>query len=134
MALKGGYMPRSTVVPFVLATMLGFGSVAVAQTATPTAPNNSAVNVRDRDADAMTAGEQSNSKMDLELTRQIRRAVEKDSSLSMKAHNIKIVSENGSVVLRGPVETRNEKLVIGKKARMIAGADRVHNLLEVETK
>jgi hyperosmotically inducible protein len=125
-------MPRSSVIPFVLATMLGFGSVAVAQDTTPTAPNNTAVNVRDRDAHAMTAGEQSNDKMDLELTRRIRRAVEKDSSLSMKAHNIKIVSENGNVTLRGPVETRHEKVVIGKKARMIAGAGIVRNLLEIE--
>src|SRR5947209_6367876 len=108
-------MPRSSVIPFVLATMLGVGSVAVAQDATPTAPNNTAVNVRDRDARAMTAGEQSNDKMDLELTRSIRRALEKDSSLSMKAHNIKIISENGNVTLRGPVETRHEKVVIGKK-------------------
>jgi hyperosmotically inducible periplasmic protein len=126
-------MPRSSVIPFVLATMLGLGSGAVAQDATPTAPNNTAVNVRDRDAHAMTAGEQSNDKMDLELTRRIRRAVEKDSSLSMKAHNIKIVSENGNVTLRGPVETRHEKVVIGKKARMIAGAGIVRNLLEIET-
>jgi hyperosmotically inducible periplasmic protein len=125
-------MPRSSVIPFVLATMLGFGSVAVAQDTTPTAPNNTAVNVRDRDAHAMTAGEQSNDKMDLELTRRIRRAVEKDSSLSMKAHNIKIVSEKGNVTLRGPVETRHEKVVIGKKARMIAGAGIVRNLLEIE--
>jgi osmotically-inducible protein OsmY len=121
------------VIPFVLATMLGVASVAVAQDATPTAPNNTTVNVRDRNADAMTAGEQSNNKIDLELTRRIRRAVEKDNSLSMKAHNVKIVSDNGNVTLRGPVETRHEKVVIGKKARMIAGAGRVHNLLEVQT-
>jgi hyperosmotically inducible protein len=80
----------------------------------------------------MTAGQQSNSKSDVELTREIRRAVVKDHSLSMLAHNVKIVSANGSVILRGPVKTEDEKNAIGSKAQAIAGADRVDNQLEVQ--
>jgi hyperosmotically inducible periplasmic protein len=114
--------------------VLGAGSWSWAQSATPTAPNNSGINVRDRDADAVTAGQQSNSKSDIELTRQIRRAVEHDGSLSMQAHNVKIISENGVVTLRGPVKSRHEKVSIGRKAREIAGADNVKNLLQVETR
>ena len=70
-------------------------------------------------------------KSDVELTRRIRRAVVKDSSLSVMAHNVKIVSANGSVTLRGPVKTEAEKDAIASKAQSIAGADRVNNELEV---
>lgn len=112
--------------------LLAVGPAAWAQSTTPTAPDDSGINVRDRDASAMTAGQQSNRKSDVELTRQIRRAVEKDDALSTVAHNVKIVSANGMVTLRGPVKTQQEKSVIGTKAEMIAGRDNVSNQLEVE--
>ena len=80
----------------------------------------------------MTAGEQSNAKVDVELTRRIRRAVIKDDSLSTAAHNVKIVTANGAVTLRGPVNSEQEKVVIGKKAQAIAGASNVNNELEVK--
>jgi osmotically-inducible protein OsmY len=118
----------------VLTATLGLATLSWAQSATRIAPNNTGINVRDRDTGAMTAGEQSNSKSDIELTRQIRRAVEHDDSLSMQAHNVKIITENGVVTLRGPVKTRHEKVAIGRKARDIAGADNVHNHLQVETR
>jgi hyperosmotically inducible periplasmic protein len=112
--------------------LVGLGSVAMAQNSTPVAPDNSAVNVRDRAPEAMTAGQQSNAKTDVELTRQIRRAVVKDDSLSTMAHNVKIISANGSVTLRGPVKTEEEKTAIASKAQAIAGADKVDNQLEVK--
>jgi len=112
--------------------LLGLGTVTMAQESAPVAPDSSAVKVRDRDPGAMTAGEQSNAKSDVELTRQIRRAVVKDQSLSMLAHNVKIVTANGSVTLRGPVKTEEEKTAIASKAQQIAGADKVDNQLEVK--
>jgi hyperosmotically inducible periplasmic protein len=112
--------------------LLALGTVTMAQESGSVAPDNSAVNVRDRDPGAMTAGEQSNSKSDVELTREIRRAVVKDHSLSMLAHNVKIVTANGSVTLRGPVKTEEEKTAIASKAQQIAGADKVDNQLEVK--
>lgn len=112
--------------------LLGTGTMAMAQDATPVAPDNSAVNARDRNAGAMTADQQSNATSDVELTRKIRRAVVTDHSLSMMAHNVKIVSANGSVILRGPVKTKEEKTVIGSKAEAIAGTDKVDNQLEVK--
>ena len=118
----------------VITAALGVASWSWAQTASSTAPNNSGINVRDRDPGAITAGQQSNSKNDIELTRKIRRAVERDDSLSMQAHNVKIITENGVVTLRGPVKTRHDKVAIGRKAREIAGADSVNNLLQVETR
>jgi len=80
----------------------------------------------------MTAGEQSSAKSDVELTRQIRRAVVKDDSLSMLAHNVKIVAANGAVTLRGPVKTEQEKVAIANKAEQIAGPNKVDNQLEVK--
>src|SRR5271155_637320 len=112
--------------------LLGLGTVTMAQDSAAVAPDNSAVNMRDRDPSAMTAGEQSNAKSDVELTREIRRAVVKDQSLSMLAHNVKIVTANGSVTLRGPVKTEEEKAAIANKAQQIAGADKVDNQIEVK--
>lgn len=114
------------------ASLLGMGTVVKAQESAPVAPDNSAVNVRDRNPAAMTSGEQSNVKSDVELTREIRRAVVKDPALSMLAHNVKIVTANGNVTLRGPVKTEEERTAIASKAQEIAGADRVDNQLEVK--
>jgi len=104
----------------------------MAQDTKPIAPDNSAINVRDRAPDAMTAGQQSNASSDVELTREIRRAVVKDDSLSMMAHNVKIISTGGNVILRGPVKTEQEKTVIASKAQAVAGVGKVDNQLEVE--
>jgi hyperosmotically inducible protein len=112
--------------------LFGVGSVAIAQNPPPVSPDNSAINARDRNPQAMTAGQQSNATSDVELTRKIRRAVVNDHSLSMLAHNIKIISANGRVILRGPVKTEQEKTVVASKAQAIAGADKVDNQLEVK--
>ena len=106
---------------------------AQSPTAMPTgvAPDNSGVNVRDRASNAMTASEQSNSKGDVDLTAQIRRAIVKDDSLSMMAHNVKIISVNGEVTLRGPVKSEQERTTIVSKAQAIAGTDKVDNRLEI---
>ena len=113
-------------------SLLGLGTIAMAQDSAAPAPDNSAVNVRDRAPDAMTADQQSNAKSDVELTREIRQAVVKDDSLSMLAHNVKIVAANGSVILRGPVKTEQEKVAIANKAQQIAGPNKVDNQLEVK--
>ena len=113
-------------------SLLGLGTISMAQDSAAPAPDNSAVNVRDRAPDAMTADQQSNAKSDVELTREIRQAVVKDDSLSMLAHNVKIVAANGSVILRGPVKTEQEKVAIANKAEQIAGPNKVDNQLEVK--
>ena len=125
-------MKRIALALVLSSALLGPGTLAMAQESAPVAPDNSAVNVRDRDPGAMTAGQQSNTKSDVELTREIRRAVVKDHSLSMLAHNVKIVTANGSVTLRGPVKTEEEKAAIASKAQQISGADKVDNQLEVK--
>ena len=115
----------------VSAFLLCAAGTVRAEDAPPLPRDNSGVNVRDRNDAAVTAGQQSNMKSDVELTRRIRRAVVKDSSLSVMAHNVKIVSANGNVTLRGPVKTEAEKDAIASKAQAIAGTDRVNNELEV---
>ena len=125
-------MKRIALTLVASSALLGLCTVTMAQDSAPVAPNNTAVNERDRAPDSMTAGEQSNAKGDVALTRKIRRAVVKDSSLSMLAHNVKIVTANGNVTLRGPVNSEAEKVAIASKAKAIAGAGNVDNQLEVK--
>jgi hyperosmotically inducible periplasmic protein len=125
-------MKRIALTLVMSSALLGLGTAAMAQNSTTVAPDNTAINVRDRDPNAVTAGEQSSAKSDVELTREIRRAVVKDDSLSMLAHNVKIVTANGAVTLRGPVKTEQEKVAIASKAQAIAGADKVDDQLEVK--
>ena len=126
-------MKRIALTLILSSALLGLGTVTMAQDSPPAVPDNSAVNVRDRAPGAMTAGQQSNAKSDLEITREIRRAVVKDHSLSMLAHNVKIASANGNVTLRGPVKTEEEKTAIASKAQAIAGAGKVDDQLEVKS-
>jgi osmotically-inducible protein OsmY len=112
--------------------LLMAGALSSWSQSAPIAPDNTGINVRDRNSAAVTADQQSNHKSDVELTRDIRRSLEKDPSLSTAAHNVKIISADGSVILRGPVNTAREKAALGAKAQAIAGADKVTNELEVK--
>jgi hyperosmotically inducible protein len=85
------------------------------------APDNTAVNKRDRDANKKTADQQANDKSDLELVAAIRRAVVDDKALSTNAHNVKIIVEDGHVTLKGPVASRAEKDAVEKKADEVVG-------------
>jgi hyperosmotically inducible protein len=93
--------------------------------------DNTGNNVRDRSDATVTPGDQSESKTDLELTRRIRRAITQDNQLSTTAHNIKIVTANGKVTLRGPVKSAAEKDQIAKMAQGTEGVTSVDNQLEV---
>jgi hypothetical protein len=102
-----------------------------ATTPSQTAPDNTGRNVRDRGGDTVTPGDQANNKADLHLTQQIRKAIMADKSLSTNAKNIKIITANGLVTLRGPVNTPQEKATIEAKAQHIAGANNVASQLEI---
>ena len=80
----------------------------------------------------MTSGDQSNSPEDVKITAAIRRAVVADDSLTMTATNVKIITANGVVTLRGPVNTAAEKTRIGQIAAKNAGGAKVENQLEVK--
>jgi hyperosmotically inducible periplasmic protein len=95
------------------------------------APDNSAQNARDRGNETMTPMDQSNAPADIDLTRRVRQAVEADSNLSTDAKNVKIITVDGVVWLRGPVKAAKEKTEIVRAARNIAGASNVRDQLEV---
>ena len=101
----------------------------VSQTAVE--PDNSGRNVRDRDDQNKTTGDQSENEADRTITQNIRRAVTADDSLSTNAKNVKIITNNGTVTLRGPVKSEKEKAEIEAKAKQIAGVKSVDNQLEV---
>lgn len=92
--------------------------------------DNTGRNVRDRSDQALTSGNQSESEADRTITQKIRQAIMDDNSLSNNAKNIKIMTINGVVTLRGPVENNREKTEIGKKARAVTGVKNVENQLE----
>jgi osmotically-inducible protein OsmY len=96
-------------------------------------PDNTATNERDRSGETQTSGDQSHSKDDVNTTAAIRRAVVKDNSLSATAKNVKIITANGTVTLRGPVKTDAEKAKIAKLAESAAGNAKINNQLEVKT-
>jgi osmotically-inducible protein OsmY len=68
---------------------------------------------------------------DRAITQKIRKAIHEDKSLSTYAHNIKIVTQDGKVTLRGPVRSEDEKSNLQSKAVEVAGQDNVTNQLEV---
>ena len=106
-------------------------SLAFAQAAPDKAVDNSAQNQRDRDHQTLTPIDQSNKPADLETTRNIRQALVKDDQLSTEAKNVKIITVDGAVTLRGPVKTDQEKAAIMAKAAQVAGDTNVHNELQV---
>ena len=95
------------------------------------ASENTAQNVRDRDHATKTPIDQNENKADIHITAQIRKRVV-DTKMSTSAHNVKIITQDGKVTLRGPVESSDEKAQIEELATAVAGADQVDNQLEVK--
>jgi len=109
----------------VLAIAMGTGFAVAQQDADNTAQN--------KQHDKMqTADKAKNSKTDLQLMKQIRRAIVKDKSLSTNAHNVKVSAADGRVTLSGPVKSEEEKKAVEQKATEVAGAGNVMNELTVE--
>ena len=94
-------------------------------------PDNSARNERDRDARTKTPLDQGNSKADVTTTAEIRKEIVATKDMSVNAKNVKIITNTGKVTLRGPVNTDEEKRLIGEIANKIARAENVDNQLEV---
>jgi hyperosmotically inducible periplasmic protein len=95
-------------------------------------PDNTKVNKRDNSAAALTPMDQNNNQRDLDITQKIRQSVMADGSLSFTAKNVKIITQNGKVTLRGPVNTQEERSAIEAAARKVAGSGQVDNQLEVK--
>src|SRR5580698_7586455 len=102
-----------------------------ATTASPRVdPTNTAVNVRDRSEAAKTPINQNENQSDINLTATIRKRVV-GTEMSTDAHNVKIISQDGRVTLRGPVKSPDEKAQIEAIAQDVAGKDHVDSQLEV---
>ena len=95
--------------------------------------DNSRLNVRDRDSRTLTPLDQGNSQTDVDTTAQIRKEIMADSDMTTNAKNVKIITLNGDVTLRGPVNTADEKSRIAAIADRIASANNVDNQLDVST-
>ena len=97
-------------------------------------PDNTKTNQGDANKNAQTADQQKMNPADRATTKQIRAAIMKDTSLSTYAHNIKIITQNGKVTLKGPVRSDDEKSNIEAKATAVAGAGNVENDLTIAPK
>ena len=121
-------MKRTLLVLACLSTV----SVAAMAADDKTKPDNTAINERDRSRETQTSGDQSNSSADLKTTQAIRQALMKDSELSTTAKNIKIITNNAQVTLRGPVRNAQEKAKIDQLARSAAGGAKIDDQLDVK--
>jgi hyperosmotically inducible periplasmic protein len=124
-----GPMKRTLV---ALTCLSAFSLAALAADNKKAEPDNTATNERDRSGETKTSGDQSNSSADLKITQDIRRALMKDSELSTTAKNIKIITDNGQVTLRGPVKNAQEKAKIDQLARSAAGGAKIDDQLDVK--
>jgi hyperosmotically inducible protein len=94
--------------------------------------DNSARNARDRNGNTLTPMDQGGSKADRTLTAAVRKAIVDNDNLSMDAKNVKVITRNGHVTLRGPVKTTSERTAIANAAAQVKGVKGVNNQLEVE--
>jgi hyperosmotically inducible periplasmic protein len=97
------------------------------------AADNTSRNTRDRSGETLTPTDQSETAPDRELTQSVRQALMDDSSLSTNAKNIKVISRDGKVTLRGVVDSEEEKDVVMAKVQTVTGVHDCENQLEVKT-
>ncbi len=99
-----------------------------------TAADNSARNVSDRNDAKPTPMDQGESEADRAITQMIRQMVLENGATSINGRNVKIITQNGVVTLRGPVDSEAEKIFIENTARGAAGVARVDDQLEIVVK
>jgi hyperosmotically inducible protein len=115
----------------VALSILVFGALGFANVES----DNSAINKRDKKNDyALTADKQGASKADIRISSEIRKSLLSDNSLSLYAQNIKIITVNGLVTLKGPVKTLMEQKSLTDKAKNVAGVSKVVNQTDLMTK
>ena len=116
--------------------LLGVGVLVRAQEPTsrqsPPVADNTKTNERDRSANEPTADQQKDNRSDRDITQQIRQSIMKDKSLSTYAHNVKVITTNGQVMLKGPVRSEDEKKAIEAKAAEVVGENKVTSELNIK--
>lgn len=123
-----------------LVSALAASSAALAQQSTPTDQpvnsqdaDNTRTNKRDRNHQSTLPTEQSNASSAVDLVANVRQAIVGDDSLSVKAHNVKVIANGGVVTLRGPVASAQEKARVEQLASSVRGVQRVDNRLDIAT-
>lgn len=134
------YTKKVTSVLLFTGLAAAFGTSASGQPApasdTPTqapAVDNTKINQRDKAPDTLKSTDQPNSDPDVRVAADVRRAIVDDKSLSMTAHNVKLVAAGGVITLRGPVNSNDEKAKIGRIVASVRGVSSVDNQLDVKT-
>jgi len=128
---------NNTATWLLLAVLAGGSPLVYAQTsntgktATPDA-DNTRMNKADQKNTQPTAQNQSNEKADRELAAAVRKAIVRDKSLSTNAHNVKVVAKDGTVTLRGPVRSDDEKTKVSQLTRQVEGVSNVDDQLLVK--
>jgi hypothetical protein len=113
--------------------MFGVMCVAGYGQTSSTPSDNTRVNQRDRSSAEPTADQQKMNGPDQKLAASIRKSITDDKSLSTYAHNIKVITQDGTVTLKGPVRSEEERKSLVDKATAAAGApDKVHDELSVQ--
>jgi hyperosmotically inducible periplasmic protein len=114
--------------PFVVGTPFAAHAQDQANPPSSTAPDNSGQNKQH----AKTADNQKENTSDREITQKVRQSIVADKSLSTYAHNVKIITQDGQVTLKGPVQTEDEKKMVASKAEGVVGKGNVTNQLTVK--
>lgn len=142
MKFSSGELVRKGISSAVFAALLAGGSLLVsAQQGNDQSPqtdnsqtDNTKMNRRDRNGNEPTADQQRMNRSDRDITQQVRKAIVSDKSLSTYGHNVKVITQNGMVTLKGPVHSEEEKKAIEQKAAEVAGAEKVTNEIDVQPK
>jgi osmotically-inducible protein OsmY len=126
---------RIAVRPALIGALLASG-LALASSQEPSAPpaDNTKVNERDRNPNQPTADRQKENRTDRDISQQIRKAIVNDKNLSTYAHNVKIITQDGMVTLKGPVRSEEEKKAVEAKAAEVAGEQKVTSQLEIKSR
>ena len=112
-------------------TLAGALLIPVLSAGAQTPADNTKVNKQDRAKGAATADQQKENSSDRDITQKIRRALVDDKTLSTYAHNVKVITQDGRVTLKGPVETADEKKTVEAKASEVAGDGNVTNQISI---
>jgi len=117
--------------PLILSAIILIAPKPSPSKALPQQADNTKMNKGDASADASTADQQKMNAGDRAITQKIREEIMKDKSLSTYAHNVKIITQDGKVTLKGPVRTSDEKAAIEEKAAAVAGTENVTSQIQI---
>jgi hypothetical protein len=107
------------------------GAMRPSAPTTPQVADDTGVNERDRNGQTWTPMDQSEHENDMRITQRIRRAIVDNSALSFSSKNVKIITREGKVILRGTVPSKQERTLVVEAAQAQAGARNVDDQLEL---